>query len=867
MTDPVEQVGDFLACSFRAHRPSVANMALDVLITLSGRRPADDARELAVIEMVQDAVSESMAVPQPAFHTAFLPADRPGHDLGAVGGTKNVPDLISFLDDSPPGRTYDHAIILDAHACALRVGWLDVVLAPVLRNPRVLLSGPPPKDCHARSKTPACHETNATVRPTAGSLTVRLSSRGRALLGHARHSYGDLPFSQAIVEAAKDRGIVPADAVFTNPRLLALNTPVDKRLFDDAAYYGLEARIALVHAPRSLRVPGSVALAARLNLSDHRGRPGGNQPAIVIVLPPAGVPNMQSLILSTWTSYRRAGIPKTSLAFIACSRQGLVEASSLAVHQVLVTSPGQAHANPCSGGAILEAIASLVHAGVHSMLITGLDSAATGSARAVLASLQKESNAHTRSTFYLQPGEEAPMRLAPPTISPSALLNVGATFVTSLPGQASCAEGALLAWATALNQGSQLSRTALEAVLSPMVAVSRLPDAHFAWGSDRHFLAGSHNGDPRTNETVVVYSIGFVSTNADVPLADWAASVVFRHRMMGQWRAGPGPICATYSAVSHNPLLLDSPRAVSRAVHRVGAFLVFARTHQLDCAVFPGFVLGSLHGPVVPFDDILDKKTVRALAGPGLALYPRLTDMDAIADNFVPFEKNPQEKGEDVVFRRMQMLHTRSSLHGASPTRRDSAQVDNTEPTVTGRFSISGSEGTGILAPAEQLKPLLARSLVHAIQNKVDRLIGGNLATALTCAHDDRRRTASETALLALDGGIAHLATILPRLSSGCPVFLTGLAWRQAAGIINAESIAVGVHDWAPDFQVLSAADIDLDGSSASAAWAPVIDFIVCKAAAATTGLPHIDLQSFLSRPLEPASIVSRLAMYLPPRV
>ena len=173
MTDPVEQVGDFLACSFRAHRPSVANMALDVLITLSGRRPADDARELAVIEMVQDAVSESMAVPQPAFHTAFLPADRPGHDLGAVGGTKNVPDLISFLDDSPPGRTYDHAIILDAHACALRVGWLDVVLAPVLRNPRVLLSGPPPKDCHARSKTPACHDTNANVRPTAGSLTKK----------------------------------------------------------------------------------------------------------------------------------------------------------------------------------------------------------------------------------------------------------------------------------------------------------------------------------------------------------------------------------------------------------------------------------------------------------------------------------------------------------------------------------------------------------------------------------------------------------------------------------------------------------------------------------------------------------------------
>ena len=150
------------------------------------------------------------------------------------------------------------------------------------------------------------------------------------------------------------------------------------------------------------------------------------------------------------------------------------------------------------------------------------------------------------------------------------------------------------------------------------------------------FLAGLHNGDPRTSKIAVVYSTGFVSTNADVPLADWAASVVFRHRMMGLWRSGPGPVCATYSAVSRKPLVLDSLRAVSRAVHRVADFLVFARINQPDCAVFPGFVLGGPHGPVVPFDAVLDKETVRALAGPGLVLYSRLVDMGATADGFVP---------------------------------------------------------------------------------------------------------------------------------------------------------------------------------------------------------------------------------------
>lgn len=104
------------------------------------------------------------------------------------------------------------------------------------------------------------------------------------------------------------------------------------------------------------------------------------------------------------------------------------------------------------------------------------------------------------------------------------------------------------------------------------------------------------------------------------------------------------------------------------------------------------------------------------------------------------------------------------------------------------------------------------------------------------------------------------------------PCLFDWFGWRQAAGIIKAESIAVGVHNWAPDFQVLSAADIDIDsrdgaqavGSSVSAAWAPVIEFIVCQAATATTGLPPIDLHSFLSRPLAPATIDSRLALHLP---
>jgi hypothetical protein len=71
--------------------------------------------------------------------------------------------------------------------------------------------------------------------------------------------------------------------------------------------------------------------------------------------------------------------------------------------------------------------------------------------------------------------------------------------------------------------------------------------------------------------------------------------MVFHHRTMSLWSVGPGPVCATYSVVSlcFCFLLLDSFRTVSRAVHRVADFLVFARINQLDdCAVFPGFVLG-----------------------------------------------------------------------------------------------------------------------------------------------------------------------------------------------------------------------------------------------------------------------------------
>ena len=88
-------------------------------------------------------------------------------------------------------------------------------------------------------------------------------------------------------------------------------------------------------------------------------------------------------------------------------------------------------------------------------------------------------------------------------------------------------------------------------------------------------------------------------------------------------------------------------------MRRVADFMAFAREHHLDCAVFPGFVLGSPHGPVVPFDAVLDDKAVLALAGPGLVLYPHFVNMDATAGGFVPFAKRHRQVGREDRFRRL----------------------------------------------------------------------------------------------------------------------------------------------------------------------------------------------------------------------
>ena len=879
MSEPVEPVEDFLACTFRAHQPSVANIDLDVLVALTGRHSSSKEWAQGVVGLVQDVVSRSMAL-SPAFYTA-LPLPSEGGDDIHIEPTFGAARLLSFLDERPGsfserGTSYDHALILDSHVCALRVGWLDVALAPLLRDPHMLLTGPVlHKDCDPSSRIQgqACRQdSNPSHDQTSGILSLRVSGPGRTLLRHAEQQYGNLPVTDAILAAATDRGLVPRDVVFANPRTLALRDPVDEALFTDAGYYGLEARIALVHAPRRTRVPGPVALAGRLDL--RRG-----QAAIVIILPPAGVPNMQSLLTSTRTSYVRAGFPDKSIAFLACSRQGLIEASSLASFHVLMTSSSSSQAEPCNGGAVLNAAVSLVRAGVHTMLIVGVDAAATGLAGAALSSLTSKDEG--RPVFYLHPESGTPMQApASPFTSP---MNVGAMFIKSPPDKVELAGSGLAAWASALIEDRQLTRASLGALLAPTVAVSTLPDQLFAWGGDRRFVTARPHDGARGDKTAIIYSSGFASMSApgSPPLTDWAATLAFRHRMLGLWHAGPGPICATYSAVSRMPLLLDSIGAVRQAVRRVIDFMAFARKHQLDCAIFPGFVLGGPRGPVVPFDAVLDFEAVRALAGPDLVLYPRFTDMDATGDGFVAFEQR-----RDGQHRRGGSESDPGAASRPPPAAAlfPSTGVPRVTPGVTDAPKLqAGTEA----ASAQHALPLLARSLVRAIHDEIAGLSrGSHPGVALVCAHDDPRRTASETALLAMDGRLAHLASQLPVLSSGRPVYLTGSAWRQAAGMLVAGAGAAGVRGWAPDFQVLSAADIHVGAGRAaggtpgrptsgararetrcSVAWAPVIDFVVCLAAGATTNLPVIDLRSHLPPPLPPAALVSRLASHVPPDI
>ena len=974
MSEPVGHVADFLACTFQARRPTVTDIPFDVLVVLAGRQSAEyGQRERAVMAMVEQAVAESGAgpgrnavavraarAPPAGMNDNGAPRTLPPPPGGTVVGmaiTQIVPGLEASSNDvlfrlllgmddddsagggdrfegfkpspdesSPPPtrQLYAYAVILDTHVCALRVGWLDTALAPLLRHQHVLVSGAPvgiTTTINDGDGNDGAGGLALSPRPLAGKpLIVRLSPEGLALLGRARVSYGArLPCEQAIYAAARaaDDAHPDGPSLFIYSRLLAVESPVDAQWFTDAAYYGFERRAVLVHAPRHLRVAGLLSVAAHLK---------ENQPAVIIVLPPAATPGLRSMIASVAAPFLDDGMSLNRLAFIACSRAALEVASSVVPQRVLMTAAPAAAESvtghtaedlvACSGSASLEAAASLAFAGVNSIFITGLDSAFMPDTMMALLMLDRAGSARAAAgdasaqpTIFVQPGDLPPMHKVAPS---SALINVGATYVSAPPGTAVQAGEALLAWAAALHQDAHLTRDALAGVLSPRVRVATLPATNFSWGGDVHANAvfQAHNKDKnkrRTREPAIMYSVGFTPSSVPLTLARWADATTFRLRQAGLWSSGTGAICSTFSMVSHTPTVLDSPSAVGQALRRVTAFMAFAKHHRLDCAVMPRFVLGGAGGPIVPFDAVLDGEALRDAAGPDLVLFPRLAHMDATIDGFIQFRPGSGRaravnglndttlpSPPHTALRHMRMAGAGRSSHGgravtASPSNpvrssphfkqfrrgvlpglpRESLRLDVSDGVpITGAATAASGNTHRLNRAVPPFAATLFPTLTRRASDAVRSTSGSDPPSSLpVCLHDSRRRTASEAAVLAVEGGMAALATLLPRMTNGRPVLVTGPAWRRVAGLLRAVAVAAGVHDWTPTFDVLTSVDILQQSAASSTAWAPIMDFAICSALHGTTGQPPINVRALLPRPMPSAALLPRLAAHMWPDI
>ena len=180
-SEPPSALASFASCTFR-YDPSVAGDGFDVLVAFSGEEVwVDEARVAHARDVLAAAtahlphrpalhaayvrlsdgsytkdgegVKPSFAGPNTVFYSALLADGAPGVPVGGppAPGSGVVPDPgpPKPSPQSPsPASLYTHytaayafLLQLETDVCALRAGWLDTALAPLLAKPHVLVAG------------------------------------------------------------------------------------------------------------------------------------------------------------------------------------------------------------------------------------------------------------------------------------------------------------------------------------------------------------------------------------------------------------------------------------------------------------------------------------------------------------------------------------------------------------------------------------------------------------------------------------------------------------------------------------------------------------------------------------------------------
>jgi len=802
-------------------------------------------------------------------------------------GERSTPAAGRPPSASPPTH-YTFALFLESDVCALRAGWLDVALAPLLHKAAFLISGSRAKvACVANPAAPGqpCASTPGAAWPrharhhiNGGAAAYRLSPDLTSLLAAARDQFeGTVPYDVAAWLVGSALGL--AHALHDAPRVVSVVSPVDGGRFADAAYYGPATRAALVHAPRRLRVPAAAAVAARLG-----------RPATVAILPDvAGLP---TLVHGLHLSLIRGGADRGGLAYVALSRAGFEEASDRAPQRVLGSYGDDGAAPPAA--AALRAVASLARHGVRVALVVGADAAAVRlytPATKALAGLAVGGGGgggggHNAS-LLVGAGPGSPMT---PGAGPGGVLQVGVFLIAAATSAGSDAVATgLEAWADALSRGPPPPAAGLKpppspsppppppppldlrSLLPPALHVSTLPPDLFPSGP-AFFGPAWPRGGARARAPLLISGLAAGVAAPDTTPFAWSEAAARRARQARLWRAGPGAACATYAAIGRAPMLVTDLASVHAALSRTARFLVFVAARRVDCAVLPGFVVGGPGGPLLPWDALLDAGAVTDLAGGRTVFYGHARDLGAPAAGLVWFD--PSAGG--------------GAAEGAAGAGSAHAQPPPPPSLCAAHFGLPGSS-------------CFAAPLAAAVDLAVHELVGRVTAAAasaapappLVCTRDSWGTTPAELAVAGLEGGLGRLGARLAAAAGPSPAFLTGPAWRAVSRRLKAGVHVTNTSASPPPF--LSLADLPPPPPALSdpllssiapddapplhpawAGWAPLIEAAVCQAAAGAGAPPPLDVGGLLEGanhhrhpPLTTpaASLLPRLALFIPPHV
>lgn len=883
VSEPTSHLHQLGHCLF-SHAPLLLHdqhVRVDVLLVLNGA--SSDGRRDVLRSILEEMVRPSL--PHAHISVEFVETKKDRYDRHAdkgasmLAGNKTQPRASdvqwvsgpnsAFYDALHNGtvfeqhvRQYDLVQQLETDVCALRAGWLDALVEPMLSDARILVSGSTTRcDCVYVEETDTCEpltrfEGDHMQRHVNGNAMYRVGADLAAVMARARTKYGNgQPFDLALYWTAQEMGVqvigdrgergpegrqegmahrgqsrslLSQSRLHSNPLYFNLPCKIDRLRFTVASYYGVSDVVA-VHASRDLRVPALEAVTSR-------GKRGAPLTLVPLDKPPNQVLDAFLRSLDGHMIQQVVFVAPTKALYTAISATlplRVVPAFQDDAHNAPVLAQSETWPASASwAGSIATAVARVADMGYAPFVVPPESHAV----RNYVPDLVKL----TSDTFYIGWRTDVAGRVRMPLTavdrhSQQQGIDIGLAYA---PVNASTA-ATLHAWAELMRQGHQPTLDHLERhACTNGATIAHLDGDKFVQGGPSltsgwpvnvaAMRVGGHASLP-TNIVLITADTSATSPSMDAHARHQLS--VFQMRQARVWPATDKPSCRTYSTVSQRPLPLDQ-LTLNSALRRYANFAAFAAANAIDCLILPGFYLNETRSWVHAFELIDFNQFVRVTGA--ASFVPSLHWIkDVTSSAYVPFVRP----------------HSRP------------------RPLVAGRPSDVGPRamGAAVAAPPIALAPRLSAAVAFS-----KSILGASFACI-----DGSEHSMDQVALYALgrtsrslDSSIDALRRRYHHLASNQPLLLTG-AWRAAgSSLLASPSIRLATmadirnaHATRPQRQWHAFPELHLTPHPLhDIGWAATIETAICWSAEAV--VPGADV---LPPVLPMAAVVRRMAGHIPP--